>query len=162
MAPRPRGKSRPAARRPTGAAASPDAWLAALPPAAAAELSRVRDVIRAHLPAGYREAVRGSVIAYEVPLERYPDTYNGQPLWYAALGAPKSYLTLHLMGAYGSPELRRRLADGFSAAGKKLDMGKACVRFRKADDLALGVIGEIVAALPLEKWVAIAKASRRT
>lgn len=161
MPARPRGKPRRPARRTTSRAASPEAWLATLPPAAAAELSRVRDVVRAHLPAGYREAMRGSVLAYEVPLDRYPDTYNGQPLWVAALGAPKSYLTLHLMGVYASPELRRRLADGFTAAGKKLDMGKACVRFRKADDLALGVIGEIVAALPLEKWVAIVRASRR-
>jgi hypothetical protein len=141
--------------------AGPEAWLAALPPARAAELSRVREVVRNHLPAGYREAVRGNVIAYEVPLERYPDTYNGQPLWYAALGAPKSYLTLHLMSAYASPEIHRRLADGFRAAGKKLDMGKACIRYRKADDLALDVIGDLVGSLPVDRWVAIAGAARR-
>jgi len=155
-------RARKPGRRPAATAAtSPEAWLAALPPAAAAELSRVRDVIRRHLPAGYREAVRGSVLAYEVPLERYPDTYNGQPLWYAALGAPKSYLTLHLMSVYASPKLAGRLADGFRAAGKKLDMGKACVRFRKADDLALEAVGEVIGSLSLEEWVAIAKAARR-
>jgi hypothetical protein len=124
-------------------------------------LARVREVIRRHLPAGYAESVRGNVIAYEVPLERFPDTYNGQPLWYAALGAPKSYLTLHLMSAYASPEVQRRLADGFRAAGKKLAMGKACIRFQKADDLALDVIGNLVGSLPVDRWVAIAAAARR-
>ena len=143
------------------APASPEAWLASLPTAAAAEVARVRAVIRAHLPPGYREAVRRNVLAYEVPLERYPDTYNGQPLWYAALGAPKSYLTLHLMSVYASPKLAARLADGFRAEGKKLDMGKACVRFRKADDLALRTIGELIESLPLDGWVAIARAVRR-
>ena len=147
-------------RRPRAAKpAAPDAWLASLPEARAAELARVRDVVLARLPDGYREAVRGNVLAYEVPLERYPDTYNGQPLWYAALGAPKSYLTLHLMSAYASPDIQQRLATGFRAAGKKLDMGKACIHFKRADDLALDVIGDIVAALPLERWVAVAKAA---
>ena len=136
-------------------------FLAQLPAERRREVRRLRALIRRHLPAGYEEAVSRGLLVYQVPLARYPDTYNGHPLWYVALGSEKSYLSLHLMGVYASPELRRRLADGFTAAGKKLDMGKACVRFRKADDLALGVIGEIVAALPLEKWVAIARASRR-
>jgi len=152
----PRGKPhKAAASRPH----SPEDWLASLPPAAAAELSRVRDVVRRHLPAGYEEAVSGNLLVYQVPLDRYPDA--GRPLWYAALGAPKSYLTLHLMGVYASRELSERLRAGFRAAGKKLAMGKACVRFHKADDLAIGTIGEIVAAVPLEKWLAVARAARR-
>ena len=154
-----RGPSRPAARRTTNRTASPDAFLSSLEPGVAAELARVRDVVRRHLPAGYEEAVSGKLIVYQVPLDRYPDA--GRPLWIAALGAPKSYLTLHLMGVYASPELTKRLADGFRAAGTKLSMGKACIRFRTADDLALGTVGEIVAAVPLEKWLALARAGRR-
>jgi len=65
------------------------------------------------------------------------------------------------MSVYASPKLAGRLADGFRAAGKKLDMGKACVRFRKADDLALEAVGEVIGSLSLEEWVAIAKAARR-
>ena len=59
------------------------------------------------------------MIVYEVPLGTYPDTYNGHPLWYAALVAPKSFLTLHRMPVYASPDLMGRLRDGFQAAGKK-------------------------------------------
>lgn len=137
------------------------AFLAQLPPTRRRELARVRTVIRRHLPSGYREVLRGRVIAYEVPLATYPDTCNGQPLWFAALAAPKSYLTLHLMPVYGSPALMRRLRSGFRAAGKKLDIGKACIHFHSAEDLALDVIGSIIAGVPLPKWVEIAKASAR-
>ena len=101
------------------------------------------------------------MIVYEVPLDKYPDTYNGHPLWLAALAAPKSYLTLHLMPVYGSAELLRELTNGFLAAGKKLDIGKACIHFQTAEDLALDVIGSIIARVPLACWVEIAKAARR-
>jgi hypothetical protein len=140
-------------------AKTPEAFLANLPPERAAELTRVRSVIRKHLPSGYEEAVRGDMIAYEVPLEVYPDTYNGKPLWLAALAAPKSYLTLHLMPVYGSPALARQLEDGFRAAGKKLEIGKACIHFRSADDLALDAIANVVRSVPMERWVAVAKAA---
>lgn len=140
---------------------SVEAFLARLPPARAVELARVRDVVRCHLPSGYQEVVQGSLIVYQVPWERYDDTYNGKPLWYAALGAPKSYLTLHLMPVYGSRRLADELAKGFKAAGKNLNMGKACIRFQRADDLALDTIGRVVASTPLERWVAVAEAARR-
>jgi len=144
--------------RPTSSVA---ALLAKLPPARRAELERVREVVRSHLPTGYEEAVRKQMIVYEVPLERYPDTYNGHPLWYAALAAEKNHLTLHLLAAYGSDALRNKLVAGFRAAGKKLDMGKGCIRFRTADDLALDVVGAVVASTPLDRWVEVAKAARR-
>lgn len=135
------------------------AFVKQLPPERRTEFSRVRDVIRKHLPVGYEEVVRGRMLVYEVPLARHPDTYNGHPLWYAALASEKSYLSLHLMGVYGSAVLKKRLEAGFKAAKKKLDMGKACIRFKTADDLALDVIGDLVAALPLDRWVEVAKAA---
>ena len=121
----------------------------------------MRAVVRKHLPRGYEETVARGVIVYSVPLRVYPDTYNGQALWYVAMASQKNYLTLYLMNAYAHAPLAQRLRDGFKAAGKKLDMGKACIRFRSADDLALDTIGEIVASTPIEKYVAIARAVQR-
>ena len=135
-------------------------FLASLPAERRKEISRVRNVIRKHLPAGYKEVMCLGMITYEVPLKVYPDTYNGQALWYAALAAQKNYLTLHLMNAYASAALQNKLRDGFKAAGKKLDMGKACIRFKAAEDLALETIGEVVATTSLEQFVATAKAVR--
>jgi len=140
---------------------SVEQYLEALPADRRRELERVRAVVRRNLPRGYEEALARETIVYSVPLREYPDTYNGQALWYVAMGAQKNHLTLYLMNTYAHAPLAQRLRDGFKAAGKKLDMGKACIRFRSADDLALDTIGEIVASTPLEKFVAIARAVQR-
>ncbi|HET7111223.1 MAG TPA: DUF1801 domain-containing protein [Gemmatimonadales bacterium] len=136
-------------------------FLAAQPPERRRELGRVRETILRNLPRGYEEALAGKILAYQVPLAAYPDTYNGHPLWYIGLAAQKHYLSLYLMCAYGSPEHLRRLKDGFKAAGKKLDMGKSCIRFKSADDLPLDIIGELVASIPMKRWIAFAKAVRK-
>jgi hypothetical protein len=136
-------------------------FIAALPAERRADVERVRSTIRRHLPEGYEEVVSKNMLVYQVPLARYSDTYNGHPLWYAALASEKSYLSLHLMPVYGDKALAQRLEDGFRAAGKRLNMGKACIRFANADDLALDVVGQIVEAIPVDRWVEIARAARR-
>ncbi len=125
------------------------------------DVERVRSLVLKHLPPGYEEVVSKGMLVYQVPRSRYSDTYNGHPLWYAALGVEKSYLSLHLMPVYGSPVLAQRLADGFRAARKTLRMGKACVRFKSADDLALDAIGEVIRSVPIEQWIEIARGARR-
>jgi hypothetical protein len=135
-------------------------FIAQLPDDRRREVERVHAVLRKNVPNGYQETLTSGMIAYSVPLSVYPDTYNKQALWYVALAAQKNYLSLHLLPVYMNPPLVQKLRDGFKAAGKKLDMGKGCVRFKRADDLALDTIAEIVAAVPMEKFVAIAKAVR--
>jgi len=135
-------------------AATVSEYLHALPDDRRAVVSAVRDVILEHLPAGYQESMSWGAISYEVPLSRYPKTYNGQPLSYAALAAQKNYYALYLMGAYvGDGEPARLLKDGFAKAGKKLDMGKSCVRFKTLDDLPLDVIGRVVASTPPDAFI---------
>lgn len=88
-----------------------------------------------------------------VPHRLYPAGYHcdpRQPLTYATLGSQKNDMTLHLMTVYGDPALMQWLKKAFQSAGKKLDMGKACVRFKKLDDLPLQVIGQIVAQVPVQ------------
>ena len=99
-------------------------------------------------------------ITYQVPLERCPDTYNGQPLCYVALAAQKHYLSLYLMTVYGDPAAKKQLESAFKSAGKKLDMGKACLRFRSLDDLPLDAIRRIIAATPVDRYVAAYEKSR--
>ncbi len=137
------------------------AFLAQLPTDRRREVERVRKTIQAHLPPGYEEVVSKRMLVYQVPLARHSDTYNGQPLWYVALASEKSYLSLHLMSIYGDKGLAEKVKDGFRAAGKKLDMGKACIHFKTADDLPLDTIGTVIASLPMDRWVAIAQAAGR-
>lgn len=136
-------------------------YLQELPPERRAVISAVRKVVRDNLPAGYREAVNWGMLSYEIPLQRYPETYNGQPLSYVGLAAQKNHYALYLMCVNCSPERAAWLRDAFEQAGKKLDMGKACLRFRKLDDLPLDVIGQAVASVTPEAYIAIYEASRQ-
>lgn len=136
-------------------------YIAALPADRRAEVARVRRVIRKHLPKGYKEGLGFGMITWAVPLSVFPDTYNGKPLCYAALSVQKGHSSLYLMTVYGSRTLAAQLKAGFKKAGKKLNMGKSCIRFRRADDLDLDTIGKIVAKVPVAKYIAIAKAARR-
>lgn len=142
-------------------AATVEEYLEELPAERRAVVSGVREVILRHLPEGYREAMNWGMICYEIPLERYPETYNGQPLGYAALAAQKNAYSLHLMCAYPDSEQERLLRDGFASAGLKLDMGKSCVRFRKLEDLPLEVIGRAVASTGPAQLIALHEAARR-
>lgn len=142
-------------------AATVEACLNELPPERREMIEIVRQVILDHLPEGYVEAVRRGMISYEVPLVSYPDTYNGQPLSYAALASQKNYVSLYLMAFYGDEALRERFETAYCATGKRLDVGKSCVRFRKLDDLPLDLVAEMIAAVSVDENVAQAKAARR-
>jgi hypothetical protein len=129
-------------------------YLAALPDDKRAVIAAVRDVVNANLPAGYVEGMLFGMLSWHVPLERYPNTYNGQPIGIAALAAQKNYNALYLMSVYSDPATDAWFKRAFKQAGKKLDMGKSCVRFKKLDDLPLDVIGEAIAKVPVEKLIA--------
>jgi hypothetical protein len=136
------------------AAPSVDAYLDTLPQERREVISAIRDLIREHLPTGYQEKINWGMISYEIPLERYTNTYNGQPLGYIALAAQKNYNVLYLMGAYMEAGRDDWLRREFEKAGKKFDMGKSCLRFRKLDDLPLDVIAKVVASTPPDRFIA--------
>lgn len=118
-------------------------------------METVRTAIKANLPKGLVESMNWGMIVYEVPLKTCPETYNGQPLAYAALASQKRHMSLYLMGIYGSDELRTYFERSYRASGKRMDIGKACVRFRTLDDLPLEVVANAIAALTIEQFVAM-------
>ena len=140
-------------------AATVDDYLAGLPDERREAISTVRAVVRDNLPAGLVETMNWGMITYEIPLSIVPDTYNGQPLAYAALASQKNYMSVYLMAIYGSDDLRARFEADYAASGKKMDMGKSCVRFKKVDDLPLDVIGRAIKACTMEQYIAAYDAS---
>jgi hypothetical protein len=142
-------------------ASTVEEYLAELPEDRRAIISTIRNVILKNLPKGYEEAMNWGMITYHIPLARYPTTYNGQPLCYAALGAQKNHLAIYLMCVYGHKETEAWFREEFRKAGKKLDMGKSCVRFRKLEDLPLQVIGQVIKKVPPKKYIAFYEASRK-
>lgn len=128
-------------------------YLAGLPPERRKVVAAVRKLIRANLPSGYRESMSFGMIAWEIPLTRYPRTYNGKPLTYVALAAQKHNYSLYLTCAYLEETRAKRLRDAFARAGKKIHMGKSCIRFKSLDDLALDAIATEVASMPPDEFI---------
>jgi hypothetical protein len=126
-------------------------YLTELPPDRATAISTVRQVINKHLPVGYEEAMAWGMIAWQVPLATYPDTYNKQPLMLAALASQKNYLSLYLNTVYAIPEFKALLDN----SGKKLKMGKGCINFISANELPLDAIGEIISRSSLDMYLAM-------
>jgi len=137
-----------------------DQYLAALPPDRRTAIEAVRKVIRKNLPRGYEEAIGFGMITYQVPLSRYPNTYNGQPLQIAALASQKTAMSVYLVGVYGDPALSEWFQEAYRKTGKKLDMGKSCVRFRTIDDLPLELVGEVIGKIGVDEYLAQYEASR--
>ena len=138
-------------------AATVDEYLSELPDERRNAIGKVRQTILDNLPQGYEEAMNWGMITYQVPLETCPDTYNGQPLMYAALASQKNHMAVYLTGIYMSEEARSRFEAAYKATGKRLDVGKSCVRFRKLEDLPLQLIGECIASQDVEGFVARSK-----
>jgi hypothetical protein len=134
-------------------ASTVDAFLAKLPADRRDAIAKVRAVVNANLPAGYEEGMQYGMISWHIPLSRFPETYNGQPLAIAGLGSQKSYMALYLMGVYGDPAIDAWFRGAFAKAGKKLDMGKSCVRFKSLDALPLEVIGETIRRVPVDAFL---------
>lgn len=124
------------------------AYLKELPAERRAVIAAVRDIIVKHLPKGYEETMEWGFPTYQVPLAKYPDTYNKRPLMFAALAAQKNFYALYLTGCSGDPKQRAALEAAFAKAGKKLDAGKSCIRFQSLGDLPLPALGKIIAKIP--------------
>jgi len=135
-------------------------YLKELPAERRAEVTRVLGVLRKHMPKGFAEDIGYGMIGWTVPLSRYPDTYNGQPLAYVGLAAQKNSYSLYLIGCYMDSKQTKALADAFKKEGKKLDMGKSCVRFKSAADLPLDAIGKLVGSCSVDDFIAAYEKSR--
>jgi hypothetical protein len=145
----------------SSAAQSVSEYLASLPADRRAQVATMRGLLQKNLPRGFVETMQYGMISWVIPLARFPKTYNKQPLAIASLASQKNHLALYLMGAYASPGARAKLITGFARAGKKLDMGKSCLRWKTLDELPLDVVADAVAAVGVDDFIAIYEASMR-
>ena len=139
---------------------TPAQYIASLPADRAKTVATVRALVNKHIPRGYDECLVWGTIGWTIPLSRYPDTYNKQPITYVALSSQKNFCSLYLMGAFWSAGQLEQLKAAFKAAGKKLDMGKCCVHFESPDDLPVEEIGKLISAISSEKWIEMYEQSR--
>jgi hypothetical protein len=140
----------------TSNATTVDEYLAGLPEDRRAAISAVRQVILDHLPEGFEEGMQYGMIGYYVPHRIFPAGYHcdpRQPLPYAALGSQKNHMAVYLMCVYGDPATEQWFREAYAATGKKLDMGKSCIPFKKLGDLPLDVIGQAIARISASNYV---------
>lgn len=140
----------------TSGAKTVDEYLSELPADRRIVLVAVRDVILKNLDEGFIEGMQYGHIGYFVPHSIFPAGYHcdpKQPLPFMGLTNQKNHMALHSYGLYGSSPLMAWFQEAWAKTGKKLDMGKACVRFKGLEDVALDVVGELVARQSLEKYL---------
>jgi hypothetical protein len=140
------------------------AYLASLPADRRAAISAVRDVVRKNLDPDYEEGIQYGMIGWYVPHRIFPAGYHVNPelpLQFAALASQKNHMALYMMGVYcgcaegkdGETADMKWFKTQWAKTGKKLDMGKACLRFKKLDDLALDVVGAAIKRIPAKVYV---------
>ncbi len=137
-------------------------YLAALPKDRRDALRAVRKVILDNLDAGYAEGLQDGAIGYFVPHSVYPPGYHcdpTKPLPYVGIASQKNHMAIYLFCVYTSEDEQRRFREAWIKTGKKLDMGKSCVRFKKIDDVALDVIGKTIKRTTVKKFIAHYEAS---
>ncbi len=123
-------------------------------------MKTMRKLILENLPPGYEEIMQFGMIGYVVPLEKYPVTYNKQALQMVALASQKNYMSVYLMNVYGDQETAQWFEEEFRASGKKLNMGKCCVRFKRPEDLPLDLIGKAVARTSVDGFIEVYEKAR--
>jgi hypothetical protein len=132
-------------------------YLASLPKDRRAALKAVRKVIRANLDSGYAECFQHGMISYVVPHSVYPPGYHcdpKQPVPFASLASQKNHMAIYLFCVYSSEAEQRRFREAWAKTGRKLDMGKSCVRFKRIEDVALDVVGRTIKRTPAKKFIA--------
>ena len=138
-------------------AATVAAYLKSLPEDRRKALQAIRKVVNDNLDPKVKEAMAYGMPGWVVPLSVYPDGYHcakDTPLPFASLASQKNHMALYLFCVYSVPGEAERLAEEWKAAGKKLDMGKSCLRFKKLEDVPLEVIGKAVKRMTLKKFIA--------
>jgi len=141
-------------------AATPAEYLSSMPEDRREVLTVVMQLLLDNLPEGIQERMNFGMLYYETPLATYPITYNKQPLMFAALAAQKHYFSLYLNSIYGFDQIRDQFEADYLATGKKLDIGKVCIRFKTLADLPLDVVGRALSAITVKDFIANYEALR--
>jgi len=137
----------------SSSAESVEQYLAQLEPQRARDVTVLRELCLKHLPPGLEEAMNWGMIAYQVPFSVVDKTYNKQPLLYAAIASQKQYISLYLMSIYAFEQARENFERDWKARGKKLNVGKACIRFKNVESAPLDVIQKALSQVTVEEYV---------
>jgi Domain of unknown function (DU1801) len=140
-----------------------DAYIAQLPPERQAAINAVRKIIKANLDPAFEEGMLYGMIGYFVPHSLFPAGYHcdpSKPLCFAGMASQKNHLSVYVMTLYGDTKHLELFKQDWAKSGKKLDMGKCCIRFKKVEDLDLIALGKAVGRVRAREYIASYEQSR--
>lgn len=143
-------------------ASTVDEYLSNLPEDRRGVMTELRKAVRKNLPKGFEEVMASGMIGWVVPHKLYPPGYHcdpGTPLPFISLASQKNHIAVYHMGLYSSPEMLEWFnAEWPKHSSKKLDMGKSCIRFKRPDDIPVGLMGELSSKMTPQQWIDIYEA----
>jgi uncharacterized protein YdhG (YjbR/CyaY superfamily) len=135
-------------------ATSPEQYIDTLPEDRKEAIQKLRTAIRENLPPGFKE-----VISYVVPHDLYPAGYHCDtklPLPFINLASQKNFIAIYHMGIYADPELLKWYLSEYSRiVGKKPDMGKSCLRFKKTAEIPYELIASLASKMTVDRWISV-------
>ena len=132
---------------------TPEDYVSSLDPARQELVGAIRSAVNNSIQDGFNEIIDFGMISWVVPLERFPNTYNGHPTMYISLASQKNYVSLYLMAIYADAELSGWFQAEYAKLGRKPNMGKSCVRFKKLEDVPLDLIREAAGMFSVDGYL---------
>lgn len=143
----------------TSKAATPEQYIKELPADRKEPIIKLRETVLKNLPQGFKEVMSYGMLGYVVPHEIYPGGYHCDPklpLPFVNIASQKNFIAFYHMGIYGSPELLKWFTTEYAKHSVvKLDMGKACIRFKKPEHIPYKLIGELIKKISAKDWIRI-------
>ena len=140
-------------------AATPEQYLKDLPADRKVPVMRLRETVMKNLPKGFKEVMSYGMLGYVVPHELYPQGYHcdpKQPLPFANIASQKNFIAFYHMGLYMDPKLLKWFTEEYpKQSTAKLDMGKSCIRFKKAEHIPYKLIGDLIKKISVDDWIKI-------
>lgn len=149
----------------TSTATTPEQYLLELPEDRQFIINTLRNTIIENLPAGFQEVMQYGMLSYVVPHSIYPAGYHCDtklPLPFLSLASQKNHIAIYHMGIYADEKLLEWFKEAWAnASSKKLDMGKSCIKFKKAEDIPIELIASLVQKLTPQAWIELYEKSFR-
>ncbi len=134
-----------------------DQYIAELPEDRQKAISTLRKEIKKNMPKGFKEMMNYGMMGWAVPHSLYPEGYHCKPedpLPFMGLASQKNFIAVYHMGIYADPKLLKWFTDEHAKVSpKKLDMGKSCIRYKKAEDIPYKLIGELASKITPQDWI---------
>ena len=136
---------------------SPDQYIGQLADDRKDAMTKLRQTILDNLPEGFEETMNYGMIGYVVPKSIYPAGYHCDPklpLPFINIASQKNFVAVYHLGLYADKPLMDWFTSEYPKHTKaKLDMGKSCIRFKKAEHIPFDLIGQLAGKLTVEKWI---------